>query len=56
MKNLENLTGAKKLNKKEQQIIKGGRHEPCTSDSQCRADEFCDGHVCLPIKLKPLID
>ncbi|WP_193323836.1 hypothetical protein [Marinifilum sp. N1E240] len=54
MKNLERLNGAKSLDKKEQQNIKGGQwtEDPkCIDDQSCPEGQGCviDLGICLPI-------
>jgi hypothetical protein len=45
MKNLKNLTGAKQLNKKEQQAIKGGKMQ-CYADGTCPTGWTCINGTC----------
>ncbi len=46
MKNLQNLFGAKTLNKKEQLVVKGGgTHAVCYYHSDCKPDEVCAGYA-----------
>ena len=49
MRNLQNLKGAKALNKKEQQSINGGASHCGSGHSFCTSDADCCGTCMIPV-------